>query len=72
MAIDGKTIGPAANPAFNRPGPHLVVRDFFGAAMVARLLEFAASNRSAFGPSSVSDSGATDRIDPSIRISNRI
>ena len=38
--------------------------------MVARLLEFAANNRSAFGQSSVSGSEAADRIDPSIRISH--
>lgn len=63
---------PATTPIFNRPGPHLVVHDFFGAAMVARLLEFAASNRSAFEQSSISSSEATSRIDPSVRISHRM
>lgn len=63
---------PAATPIFKRSGPHLVIRDFFGATMVSRLLDYAESNQSAFGHSEVTGTTEKPRIDPSLRVSYRM
>jgi len=63
---------PAATSIFNRPGPHLVIRDFFGEAMVARLLDFAESNQGAFEQSGITNPKDGHRIVPSFRVSHRL
>lgn len=59
----------ATHQGFARPGPHLVLKDAFGAAMVGRLLAYAVSRESDFLMSVV---GAEGRIDKSVRRSHRL
>jgi len=56
--------------AFNRVGPHLVVRNFFSEPIVARLLEYAERQREAFKHSTVGSEGKTGNVDPSTRVSH--
>ena len=51
--------------AFEDLPPHLVIRDFLGRDMIARLLAHVEASREAFIPTSVADG----RVDPEIRIS---
>lgn len=58
-----------ALPGFTRPGPHLVLKDAFGPAMVERLLAYAVSREADFLESVV---GADGRVDKSVRRSHRL
>jgi predicted 2-oxoglutarate/Fe(II)-dependent dioxygenase YbiX len=64
--------GGVANSVFNRPGPHLVMRNFLGADEVARLLSYASEHERAFKPSGVVDADKGVRVEPSIRVSHRL
>ena len=62
----------ASNPIFHRPAPHLVVRGFFGAAEVARLLDYARAREGDFEVSGVTGAKEGRRIDSAARISRRL